>query len=355
MSYQQNKRRCNLVVDSCCDLPRQLLDEAEVEVLEFTCHLDGKEFYDDMWKTMSPKDYYDHLRNGSDSSTMQVPMAQYVELFNRIAESGVPTVVLSFSSGLSGTFETARLVLDQVKAEHPEAEIYLVDTLLASIAEGLLALGAIRQRDRGLTAAELAAWAEEARYYVHGYFTLDSLEWLKKGGRIPPLVAGIGAKLDIKPILGFDLEGHLANLSMVRGRRKSIKAIDSLFEERSVDASQTSVVIGSADAEKDADAIEERASKHCKLHHVVRTTIGPVIGSHVGPGMIAFSFWGQDRRKAATVSDRIANRVRSEAGGRKATGQQTASRIAREAGDGRAELSVIDGGQAHDTAGTGTD
>lgn len=326
MAYVRNRNhRCRLIVDSCCDVPREILLAAGVEILEFPYTVGYDQYTDDMWKTFTPKAFYDRMRQDEQPSTMQIPLARYTELFEQVAKDGTPTVILSFTAALSGTFNTAQMVLDQVKAEHPDAEIHLVDTLLASIAEGLLVLGAIRQLDRGLTASELASWACEARYYVHGYFTLDSLEWLKRGGRIPPLLAVVGSKLDIKPLLTFDLDGNLIKQGMTRGRRKALKQLEELFKERSVDASQSVVVIGTADAEKDGDFVEERLGKHVKLHHVVRSSIGPVIGTHVGPGMVAVAFWGQDRRKDIIVEDRIADSVRA---GR----VETASRFARDAG-----------------------
>ncbi len=310
MIYRANPR-CNLVVDSCCDLPRELLEEAGVEILEFPYVLDDGEHLDDMGRSLTPKEFYQRMRDGVQPTTAQIPITEFMEMFSRIADSGIPTVYLAFTAALSGSFDTASTVLAQVLDSHPDAEIYLVDTLLASVGEGLLVLGAIRQRDRGLTAVQLAEWAQEARYYVHGYFTLNTLDALQRGGRIPAMAANVGAKLDIKPILTFDLDGDLTSHSVVRGRKKALKALIDLFSERATDASRTSIIIASADAEKDGDFVEDRASKVTELHHVVRASIGPVIGSHVGPGMLAIVFWGPDRREDISIADRIANSVRT--------------------------------------------
>jgi DegV family protein with EDD domain len=331
--------RCNLVVDSCCDLPRELLEEAGVEILEFPYIMDDGEHLDDMGRSLTPKEFYQKMRDGVQPTTAQIPLSEFVEMFTRIADSGIPTVYLAFTAALSGSFNTASTILSQVLESHPDAEIYLVDTLLASVAEGLLALGAIRQRDRGLTAAQLAEWAQEARYYVHGYFTLATLDALKRGGRIPAMAANVGAKLDIKPILSFDLDGNLTSHSMVRGRKKALKALIDLFSQRATDASRTSIIIASADSERDGDFIEDRASKVTELHHVVRASIGPVIGSHVGPGMLAIVFWGPDRREDISIADRIANSVRTAMPGSVGnngidpSSTPAASRIALEASD----------------------
>ena len=310
----KSKARCNLRLDSCCDLPRSLLVDADVTFFEFPYVMNDGEHADDMWQSMEPKEFYDRLRKGEVSGTAQIPMPVLTETFEKAAEAGVPTVYLAFTSGLSGTYETARRLAAEVVERHPGFELYVVDTRLASIAEGLLVYEAIRQRDRGLSARQLAEWAEEARWYVNSSFTVDELEHLRRGGRIPDAAASIGAKLNIKPMLSFNLDGSLSMTGIARGRKKALKALVKFYEDTHTDGggSDETIIIASADAENDAKWVEEHLGRPEGSIPAIRTSIGPVIGSHVGPGMVAMVMWGPDRRKNVSIADRIANKLSSD-------------------------------------------
>ncbi len=305
--------KCNVIIDSCCDLPPAVIDVPGVELLRFPFMLDGEERFDDMFASLPSREFYNRMRKGAEVSTAQIPIHVLTEAFTRAAESGVPTVYLGFTSGLSGNFNTCELIRDQVAAEHPEAELYVVDTHLASIAEGLLIYEAIRQRAKGLTARELVDWANEARFYVNELFTLDELEWLRKGGRIPASVAFAGSKLDVKPMLDISIEGKLSLVGVARGRKKGIRQLAEFYRRNAVDLGTGSyVVIGSADCPKDVERLKDEIVKIDDTVMFLETSIGPVIGSHVGPGMLAVSFMGQDVREDLSVSDRIARKVRNK-------------------------------------------
>ena len=173
--------KCNLIVDSCCDLPYAMLNREGVELLKFPYIMSDGDHLDDMYTSLEPHAFYESIRKGEAPSTAQISMPTLLSAFNNAAASGVPTVFLCFSSGLSGTYDTACMALDQVKSEHPDADLYIVDTKLASIAEGMLVAEALRQRDNGLTAEELVAWAEEAVYYVGCLFMVEDLDSLARG------------------------------------------------------------------------------------------------------------------------------------------------------------------------------
>lgn len=305
--------KCNIIIDSCCDLPPEVIDVPGVELLRFPFMLDGEERFDDMFVTLPARDFYGRMRKGAEVSTAQIPMHILRDTFERAAQSGVPTVYLGFSSGLSGNFNTAELICEQVSAEHPESELYAVDTHLASIAEGLLVYEAIRQRARGLSAAELAEWAREVRFYVNELFTLDELEWLRKGGRIPASVAFAGAKLDVKPMLEISLDGKLSLTGVARGRKKGIRQLAEFYRRNAPEIGTGSyIVIGSADCPKDVERLKDELIKVDDTALFLETNIGPVIGSHVGPGMLAIAFMGGDTREDLSVSDRIAKEVRNK-------------------------------------------
>ena len=182
---------------------------------------------------------------------------------------------------------------------------------LASVAEALLVYEALNQRDNGMTARELAAWAEEARYFVDAEFMVDDLESLRRGGRIPSTVAYAGAKLDVKPLLNISIEGKLALTGVARGRKKGIRQLAEYCSKRMTDQMPgRCVVIGNADCPKDAEALRDLLAKQDESITVVQHNIGATIGSHVGPGMVSISFWGGDRRENMSVADRIAAKIK---------------------------------------------
>jgi DegV family protein with EDD domain len=302
-------RKCNLIIDSCCDLPADLVESYDVEVMPFTYLMSDGEHLDDLWTSMTPHEFYERMRKGEQPTTSQVPYATVHATLTRIAKSGVPSVFLCFSSSLSGTYDNVAATWEEMKGDYPQAELYVVDSKLPSAAEGLLVMEAVRQCDRGLTAAELTAWVEEARYYVHGYFTLAGLETLRRGGRIPDMAAVAGAKLDIRPILTFDIDGRLTFFGASRGRKKSIKQLLQIFGERFEGDGPSTVIVASADALKEQEALADQVLKTSDKASIWHTSIGPVIGSHVGPDMIALVFWGADRREHLSLTDRIAKAV----------------------------------------------
>lgn len=304
-------RNCNLIIDSCCDLPVELLQREGVTLLKFPYVVDERTFEDDMFQTISAGDFYGSMRKGAQPSTAQLSVPVLTAAFEGAAAEEVPTVYLSFSSGLSGSFDVAEMVREQVLERHPGFELHIVDTKLASIAEGVLVFEALNQMDKGLTAAELAAWASEARNFVDCEFMVEDLETLRRGGRIPASVAVAGAALDVKPLLTIDADGKLKLVGVARGRKKGIKQLAEYYRKNvDGDGHGSYVLIGDSDCEKDAARLRDIVQKEDEGLLVISSSIGPVIGSHVGPGMLAIAFWGGDKRENMSVADRIAKRVR---------------------------------------------
>lgn len=305
--------KCNLIIDSCCDLPHEVIDREGVYLLKYPYTDSSGEHLDDLYQSVSDHDFYEGMRKGEKPQTAQVPIIAFNEAFDWAYEQCKPTVYLSFSSGLTGTFDTAQIILEQARAAHPDLEIYAVDTKLASIAEALLVYEALRQRERGLSAKELADWAEEAHFFIDEEFMVDDLEALRRGGRIPSSVAYAGSKLDVKPLLTIDDEGKLALTGVARGRKKGIKALVDYYEKRKAeDAFGHNITIGHSDCPKDAERLVELLHKADESAIILESRIGPVIGSHVGPGMLAVAFWGKDSRSTMSVADRIAHKVKGK-------------------------------------------
>lgn len=303
--------RCHLIVDSCSDLPPDVVNQPGITLLRFPYVVDNGTFEDDLFQSVTAKEFYDAMRKGKEPSTAQLPIPVIEGVFREAAEEGTPTVYLSFTSGLSGSLDAAMLVRDRIVEEYPDFELHVVDTKLASIAEGFLVFEAMSQWERGASAAELAEWAEEARFFVDCEFMVEDLETLKRGGRIPGTVAAAGAALDVKPLLTIDIEGKLQLVGVARGRKKGIKQLIDYYEKRvSADGSSRCVFLGNSDCPKDMQRLRDGLEKLDDGLMFVESSIGPVIGSHVGPGMVALVFWGSDKRESMTVADRIARRIK---------------------------------------------
>lgn len=305
---------CRIVIDTCADLTPELAATLDVDILGFPYILDGEEFTDDIWTSITPKEFYDKLRAGAKASTSAVSLGTYLEFFEKCAVEGTPTVYLCFTSALSSSYNSACQAADQVRADHPDFELYVVDNALPSTCGAMLAMEAVRQRAAGLSARQLADWANEAKTYIHGYFSLDNLDALAAGGRIPPAAASLSSKLEIKPVLSFDLAGSLSLIGVNRGRKKALKALVKLFADNYAHDASLPVFVMGADAEKDCDWLEGAIRKELGNENatILRSSVGPTIGSHVGPGMVAVAFWGNNRAEKISLTDRIANRVRGE-------------------------------------------
>ena len=243
-----HSNRCRIVVDTCCDFSPEVAANLDVDILGFPFIIDGEERTDDIWSSMSPKEFYDRMRAGARVSTSAVSLGRYIEFFTECAKEGTPTVYLCFTSALSSSYNSACQAADAVRAEYPNFELYVVDNALPCATGALLALEAVRQRSAGLTAKQLVDWANEAKTYVHGYFTLESFDALAAGGRIPPAAAQLTAKLDVKPELSYDLAGSLSLIGVNRGRKKALKSILKSFRENYVPDRTMPIAIMTADA-----------------------------------------------------------------------------------------------------------
>lgn len=294
---------CNLLTDSCCDLTHAYLEENGVGVLHFTYAEAGKEDglsgVDDLFESRSAHDFYEAIRGGAEPMTSQPSPGEFERVFRAALATGRPTVYITLSSGISGCYEGACAVRDRLAEEFgPDIPLYIVDSRIGSTAQTLLVVEAIRRRDMGYTAEELARWAEEARYCVNLIFMVDDLHALRRGGRIPAGVATVGSLLGVKPLLGFDLDGKLCMAGVARGRKKAMRKFVEVFEStHDCGDNEDVVTLGNADCPEDMRAVEEMLRGVCPTLRFVETNIGPTIGCHVGPGMMSCVFWGPDRRE----------------------------------------------------------
>ena len=285
-----------IMTDSCCDLTDRMARDLELEVLPLTMHMDGQDYPNDLAGTaISNQEFYKRIRAGKLATTSAVNVGQFQDAMRRVLESGRDIVCVCFSSALSTTYQSAVIAAEDLRAEFPEAEIHVVDSLSASLGQGLLLYLAVEQKRKGLTAAELAKWVEDNRLTVCHWFTVDDLNFLKRGGRVSATTALLGTMLSIKPIMHTSDEGKLVPVSKARGRKAAIAALLDKIEDLSIHPEKQTMFICHADCEEDAKAVAQTIQDRFGTPTVHINYIGPVIGSHTGPNTMGIFFVGTQR------------------------------------------------------------
>ena len=285
-----------IMTDSCCDLTDQMARDLELEVLPLTMHMDGQDYPNDLAGTaISNQVFYKRIRAGKLATTSAVNVGQFQDAMRRVLESGRDIVCVCFSSALSTTYQSAVIAAEDLRAEFPEAEIHVMDSLSASLGQGLLLYLAVEQKRKGLTAAELAKWVEDNRLTVCHWFTVDDLNFLKRGGRVSATTALLGTMLSIKPIMHTSDEGKLVPVSKARGRKAAIAALLDKIETLGIHPERQTMFICHADCEEDAKAVAQTIQDRFGTPTVHINYIGPVIGSHTGPNTMGIFFVGTQR------------------------------------------------------------
>ena len=307
--------KCNLIVDSPCELPLSFCKKHGLFVMPYTYTLNDEVVQDDMYASITPREFYDAMRKGATPHTAYADPMTLERIYTEALSAGLPVVYLCFSSGLSNGYEAAAMAAERLKAERgADTPLYVVDLKEESTPQYLACWEAVRQRDRGLTAEEMVSWAEEVHYYIYTLFMCDDLDALARGGRIPQGVAFVGTKLNVKPLLSIDLDGKLTLAGVARGRKKGIQRLADYYREHH-DRRTPLAAVGNADCPRDLERLKELLREAAGFDiPFLESSIGPTIGCHVGPGMISCCFWGPDRRDndLSTVPDRIAMEVTSD-------------------------------------------
>ena len=286
MSYQ-------ILTDSCCDFPNEEYAMLRLKKVALTVQFRG-ESYDDR-NDDSIRDMYDGLRAGEVAKTSAVNPERWATAMEEILSAGDDCLALAFSSGLSTTYQSAMIAAEELREKYPQRKIYVVDTLSASMGEGLLVWYACRKRDEGMSLEDLYAWAQDARFHLCHWFTVDDLMYLKRGGRISATTALVGTMLQIKPVLHMDDEGHLINMSKARGRKASLDALAKKATELGEGYDNSTMFISHGDCREDAEYLAKLLKEQYGVKEVVISYVGAVIGSHSGPGTMALFFLGKHR------------------------------------------------------------
>ena len=284
-----------IYTDSGCDITSELLSQWGIKHRELRFLFDGDEkTYAD--GEMHPQEFYQKMRDGACAKTSAVNVEEFKDSFEQELKNGNDLLYIGFSSGLSTTYNSARIAAEELQEQYPERKIITVDSLAASAGHGLLVYLTLKEKEKGATIEEAAAFAEDMKWRLCIWFTVDDLEYLKRGGRVSPTVAFVGSLLGIKPILFMDNEGHLISRSKVRGRKAAIQALADKYTELATDKKNGTIFISHGDCEEDAKLLASIIEEQHGAKAKIITFVGPVIGSHSGPGTLALFFVGEERK-----------------------------------------------------------
>ena len=285
-----------LMTDSSCDLPMDLAEEMGLPVLPLSILIEGRQYFNYLdGRDISFKEIYAKLRTKCPAKTSAVNMEAFLEPMDRILQSGRDILYIGFSSGLSGTYNAGAAAAQEMQAKYPCRKVLAVDSLCASMGQGLLIYHAWRRKKEGMTIEQVRDWVLDNRLHLCHWFTIDDLMFLKRGGRISGATAVMGSMLSIKPVMHVDDEGHLIKVSTARGRKASLKALADQAELLGVDLKHQTIFISHGDCEEDANYLADIMRKRFDVPDIKINFIGPVIGAHSGPGTVALFFMGTKR------------------------------------------------------------
>ncbi len=282
-----------IVSDATLDLPVNLIEQYDIKVIPMGVDIDNvayAHFPDE--RELSIESFYSRIKAGAISHTTQITPATFIEYFKGLLDKGLDILYIAFSSGLSGTCSSAQLVIEGLKGEYPDRKIYCIDSLCASIGEGLLVYHAALKKQEGMGIEELKEWVEKNKTSVRHWFTVKDLYYLKRGGRITSIEALVGTALRIRPVLSTDERGKLVVLSKIRGKRAELEFMVSKMEAEGTSLETQTVFVGHGDDIEQAQALEKLIRSRRLVKDVVITKIGPIIGTHTGPGMLALVYIG---------------------------------------------------------------
>ena len=285
-----------IMTDSSCDLPAAMAEEMGLCVLPLYVDVDGKKYANYLdGRDISFEEIYARLRTKCPAKTSAVNMNDFMEPMERLLESGKDVLYIGFSSGLSSTFDAGAMAARELSERWPDRKIYAVDSLCASLGQGLLIYHAWQEKKKGRTIEEVRDYVEDNKLHLCHWFTIDDLMFLKRGGRISGTTAIVGSMLNIKPVMHVDNEGHLIKVGTARGRKASIKALADEAGKRGIDLSEQVIFISHGDCREEAEYLGQIMRERFSVRDVVINYVGPVIGAHSGPGTIALFFLGTER------------------------------------------------------------
>ena len=285
-----------IMTDSSCDLPAHLAEEMELSVLPLYVDVDGQKYVNYLdEREIAFREIYAKLRTGCPAKTSAVNFNDFLGPMEAALQAGKDILYIGFSSGLSSTYDAGAMAARELAERYPDRKLYTVDSLCASMGQGLMVYLAWKQKQQGKTIDEVRDYVEANKLHLCHWFTIDDLMFLKRGGRISGATALVGSMLGIKPIMHVDNEGHLINVDTARGRKASLKALADKAGELGVDLGKQTVFISHGDCLDDANYLADIMRTRFGVKDVVISYVGPVIGAHSGPGTVALFFLSMER------------------------------------------------------------
>ena len=281
-----------IITDSSCDLPAEVAQQMGVTVIPLEINMEGVLKLND---EIDIKEFYEYLRQKHGAKTSAVNMDRFIQAFEPFVAEGKDLLYIGFSSGLSATFMAGKNAAEELSEKYPERKIVAIDSLCASLGQGLLVKLAVDKKNAGATIEEVAAYVEEEKWHLAHWFTVDDLFFLKRGGRISATTAVLGTVLQFKPVLHVDDEGHLINMTKVRGRNASIAELLAKMKETAIDPEKQTVYISHGDCYDDAKKLADMITAEFGVTDILINEVGPVIGAHSGPGTLALFFLANAR------------------------------------------------------------
>ena len=289
-----NKYR--IVTDATADLPQELVESMGISVIPMECRLNEQTFiYEPTGKYMKPEAFYAQMREGASTATSQINVFAYVTHFEPILQAGEDILYIAFSSALTGSQQSAVIAIQELEVKYPGRKISMVDSLCASLGEGLIVYAAAKKLEEGLDLDALSQWVTDNRLNLCHWFTVDDLAYLARGGRVSATSAFLGTALRIKPVLHVDNAGRLVPLEKVQGRKRSLKGLVEQMEKQFTPESNDIVFIGHADSAEDAEYVRQLVEERFGVKNFLVHFIGPIVGAHSGPGTIALFHFGKSR------------------------------------------------------------
>jgi DegV family protein with EDD domain len=283
-----------VTTDSGCDLPLSLCNEKEIYPLQLTYLIDN-EIYTDSMLHEDCKIFYDKMRQGAVPKTSQVNTNQFLKFWETLLPKNLPIVHICLGGKISGTYTNGLIARDMFLEQNPDAKLYVVDSTLASVGYGMLALEAAKMRDDGKEPEECLAWIEENKININTYYTTDNLTYLYRSGRVSKIGAIVGNALNINPILRLNSEGRLLVAEKVHGRKATIKRIHAIVQDTLTDPGEQTLYVCHSDIYEEAKKFGDEIRDMFGFKDVYYTYIGPTIGTHAGPGLMAAFYFGTPR------------------------------------------------------------
>lgn len=287
--------KVKIITDSCSDLSGELLTKYDIDYAKMTTVCEGvQQEASLLWEYYSPKELYDKIRNGIKVTTTQVPPEEFTRIFD-LYINDYDIVYIGCSTKQSGSVNTAAVIAKQYKEKYPDSSIYCIDSLNASIGEGMLAIKAAEMRDEGKSAKEIFDSVSAMRNNVREFITVHTLEYLRRCGRVKATAAFFGNLMGVKPILISDVNGVQTPVKKVKGRKNSFAEIVNLMKENITDSEDQTIYLVHADCDPaEIEALKNETLSKIKCKDVLPLYIGPIIGASVGPDAIGLFAFGTE-------------------------------------------------------------